>query len=201
MLQHLRKLLQSRGRYFAVNDDIWDKNVWEQIKIAFPNEENGSRIIITTRNKKVAETIDDKCLVHPLKFLKEEESWQLFCKRAEPTTGTMEKLGKEMVGKCGGLPLAVVVLSGLLAHNKCYEYWSKVKEHIWRHLKDNSVDIEEIRSLSYNDLSSGMRDCFLYLARFPEDHIIGIQQLMLLWIAEGLITEDNNGGYGVVKED
>nr|XP_017218255.1 PREDICTED: putative disease resistance RPP13-like protein 3 [Daucus carota subsp. sativus] len=200
LLQHTRKLLQGQGRYIAVIDDIWDIKAWEVIKIAFPNDENGSRIIITTRNKKVAETVDDKCFVHQLQFLKEEESWKLFCKKAKPTTPTMEKLGMEMVGKCGGLPLAIVVLSGLLLQNRSYEYWSKVKEHIWRHLKDESVDIEEILSLSYDNLSSQIRDCFLYLARFPGDHIIGAHQLKLLWIAEELIPEDNTGS-GVVKED
>ncbi|WOH08495.1 hypothetical protein DCAR_0727936 [Daucus carota subsp. sativus] len=60
LLQHTRKLLQGQGRYIAVIDDIWDIKAWEVIKIAFPNDENGSRIIITTRNKKVAETVDDK---------------------------------------------------------------------------------------------------------------------------------------------
>lgn len=138
LLQHLPKLLQDRGRYLALIDDIWDIKAWDQIKIAFPNQNNGSRIIITTRKKKVAEMADDKCFVHQLRFLTERESWELFCKRAKPTTPNMEKLGKEMVSKCQGLPLAIVVLSGLLLHNMSYDYWSKVKEHIWRKLKEHS---------------------------------------------------------------
>ncbi|KAL1809903.1 hypothetical protein ACET3Z_026893 [Daucus carota] len=191
LLHHLQKLLQDRGRYLIVIDDIWDTKVWELIIKAFPDQKNGSRIIITTRNKKVAEMIDDKCFVHQLRFLTEEESWQLFCKRAEPTQN-LKKLGKEMVGKCGGLPLVIVVLSGLLLHNKNYAYWSKVKEHIWRHLKGGaSVQIEEILSLSYIDLSLQMQDCFLYLARFPEDHIIDVHVLKLQWIAEEFISEDH----------
>ncbi|KAL8106822.1 hypothetical protein AgCh_023560 [Apium graveolens] len=97
LLQHLPELLQSRGRYLVLIDDIWDIKVWDQIKIAFPNQKNGSRIIITTRNKTVAETVDDKSFVHQLRFLTEDESWELFCKRAEATTQNMEKLGKEMV--------------------------------------------------------------------------------------------------------
>ncbi|WOH04521.1 hypothetical protein DCAR_0623930 [Daucus carota subsp. sativus] len=202
LLHYLAKLLQDRGRYFALIDDIWDIKVWEQIKIAFPNNKNGSRIIITTRNKDVTGMADDKCFVHPLRFLREEESWQLFCKKAEPTTQSMDKLGREMVGKCEGLPLAIVVLSGLLSDKPNYEYWSNVKEHIWRHLKDGgSFRIEDILSLSYNGLSSDKRrDCFLYLARFAEHQIINVDKLKLLWIAEEFISEDDELD-GVAMED
>ncbi|XP_074332362.1 disease resistance protein RPP13-like [Apium graveolens] len=202
LLQHLPELLQSQGRYLVLIDDIWDIKVWDQIKIAFPNQKNRSRIIITTRNKKVAEMADGKCFVHQLRFLTEDESWELFCKRAEPTIQNLKKLGREMVGKCRGLPLAIVVLSGLLSHNMSYEYWSKVKEHIWRHLKDDdlSPQIGEILSLSYNDLSPQMKDCFLYLARYPEDHVIDLDELKRLWIAEEFISEAEEGE-GVIMED
>ncbi|XP_074334689.1 disease resistance protein RPP13-like [Apium graveolens] len=202
LLQHLPELLRSRGRYLVLIDDIWDIIVWGQIKTAFPNQKNGSRIIITTRNKTVTEMADDKCFVHQLRFLTEDESWELFCKRAEATTPNLKKLGREMVGKCRGLPLAIVVLSGLLSHNMSYDYWSKVKEHIWRHLKDDDLSrqIGEILSLSFNDLSPKMKDCFLYLARYPEDHVINLDELKRLWIAEEFISEAEEGE-GVIMED
>nr|XP_017221804.1 PREDICTED: putative disease resistance RPP13-like protein 3 [Daucus carota subsp. sativus] len=200
LLQYLPQLLQNEGCYLVLIDDIWDINAWNQIKIAFPNQDNGSRIIITTRNKKVAETVDIKNgLAYPLRLLREEESWELFCKIAEPNQN-LENLGREMVGKCGGLPLAIVILGGLLFHNKSYDYWSKVKELIWRNLTDDSVDIVEILSLSYKDLSPQLRDCFLYLARYPEDKIIFVEPLKHLWIAEEFISEDEEGD-GVLMED
>ncbi|XP_074333916.1 putative disease resistance RPP13-like protein 3 [Apium graveolens] len=93
LLQYLTKLLEDRGCYLALIDDIWDIKAWIQIKDAFPGQKNGSRIIITTRNKKVAEMANDKCFVHRLRFLTEDESWELFCKRAEPTTPNLKKLG------------------------------------------------------------------------------------------------------------
>nr|XP_017222243.1 PREDICTED: disease resistance protein RPP13-like [Daucus carota subsp. sativus] len=199
LLQYLSKLLQNQGCYLVLIDDIWDINAWSQIKTAFPNQDNGSRIIITTRNKKVAETVDNKGLAYQLRFLREEESWELFCKTAQPTD-QLENLGKEMVGKCRGLPLAIVILGGLLLHNNSYDYWAKVKKHIWRNLTDDSVDIVEILSLSYKDLSPQMRDCFLYLARFQEDQIIDVERLKHLWIAEEFISEDEEGD-GVLVED
>ncbi|KAL1817121.1 hypothetical protein ACET3Z_019695 [Daucus carota] len=95
LLRYLRKVLKASGCYLVVIDDIWDLKVWKKIKNAFPHNE-GCRVIITTRDKKVAEGIDDKCFVHKLRFLSEDESWQLFCKRAKPTQN-LEEMGKEMV--------------------------------------------------------------------------------------------------------
>lgn len=198
LLRHLRKLLQDRDSYLAVIDDIWDIGTWERIKTAFPDKKNGSRVIITTRNKKVAQRIDDRCFVHELRFLTKDESWQLFCKRAKPTPN-LNKLGMEMVGKCGGLPLAIMILSGLLIHKKSYKDWSKVKDHIWRELKGDSVKIQEILKLSYDDLSFQMRQCFLYLSRFPEDYNFEVTNIKLLWIAEEFISEADEGD-GVVME-
>lgn len=191
LLRCLHDLLLDSNCYLVVIDDIWDIKVWTKIKKAFP-EKNGSRFIITTRNKKVAEGVDDKCFVHQLRFLRFDESWQLFCKRAKPKKN-LEKIGKEMVGKCRGLPLAIEVLSGLLLHKNSYEDWSKVKDHIWRHLKDDSVEIQEILSLSYDDLSFQMKKCFLYLARFLEDHTFLVDKLMRLLIAEEFVSEAVEG--------
>lgn len=197
LMRHLHKLLD-RDRYLVVIDDIWDIEAWEDIKKAFPENNNGSRVIVTTRNAKVAEQVDDRCFVHKLRFLTKDESWELFRKRAKPGRN-LEKLGEEMVGKCGGLPLAIVVLSGLLLRKKTRKDWSDVKDHIWRHLKDGSVKIEEILSLSYDDLTYPMSQCFLYLARFPEDHSIDVDKLKLLWIAEEFISEADQGD-GVTLE-
>ncbi|WOH04183.1 hypothetical protein DCAR_0623592 [Daucus carota subsp. sativus] len=195
LLHHLKDILQDRGCYLIVIDDIWDIQVWERIRKAFPDKQNGSRVIITTRNQEVARSVDDRCFVHQLRFLTENESWELFCKRAKPTK-QQEKLGMEMVRKCKGLPLAIVVLSGLLLHKN----WSDVNDHLWRKLKMTSREIHEILNLSYDDLSLRMKQCFLYLARYPEDQPFPVKDLMSLWIAEEFITEADEGD-GVVMED
>ncbi|PHT54146.1 hypothetical protein CQW23_08608 [Capsicum baccatum] len=40
----------------------------------------------------------------------------------------MERLAKDMVNKCGGLPLTIVVLRGLLSYKRKLEEWKKVAE-------------------------------------------------------------------------
>ncbi|KAL1822316.1 hypothetical protein ACET3Z_009094 [Daucus carota] len=193
LLGHLRKILLEGDHYLVVIDDIWDVDFWKKIKSAFPDKKNGSRVIITTRNKLVAEGVEDTCFIHELSFLSKDESWKLFCKRAKPTPN-LEMLGKEMVDKCGGLPLAIVILSGLLLQKKTYQFWSNVKDQLWRKLKGESSEIQELLNLSYDDLSFNMRQCFLYLARYPEDHTIQVSKLKLLWIAEEFV-EKRDGEY------
>ncbi|KAH0680341.1 hypothetical protein KY284_021426 [Solanum tuberosum] len=100
---------------------------------------------------------------------------------------SMESLAKEMVDKCRGLPLAIVVLGGILSYRKGVDEWQKVKTRLWQHMKNDSVEITHILSLSYNDLSFELKQCFLYIGIFQEDHVIDTEKLMYLWLAEGFI--------------
>ncbi|KAH0692444.1 hypothetical protein KY285_019541 [Solanum tuberosum] len=187
---YLRDLLKER-KYLVVVDDVWKKEAWESLKRAFPNSKNGSRVIITTRKEDVAERADDKGFVHKLRFLSQEESWDLFCRKlldVRAVVPEMESLAKDMVEKCRGLPLAIVVLRGLLSHKKGINEWQKVKDHLWKNIKeDKSIEISNILSLSYNDLSTALKQCFLYFGIFPEDQVVKADNIIWLWMAEGFI--------------
>ncbi|XP_059310320.1 disease resistance protein RPP13-like [Lycium ferocissimum] len=193
---HLRDLLKER-KYLVVVDDLWHTEAWKSLKRAFPDSKNGSRVIITTRKEEVAERADNKGFVHKLRYLDQEESWDLFCKKlldVRVMVPTMERLAKDMVDKCKGLPLAIVVLSGLLSHKKGLEQWQKVKDHLWKNIKrdseKDSVPISNILSLSYNDLPTELKKCFLYFGIFPEDHVIPAEDITRLWLAEGFIPRE-----------
>uniref|UniRef100_M1APS8 R2 n=1 Tax=Solanum tuberosum TaxID=4113 RepID=M1APS8_SOLTU len=192
---HLRNLLKER-KYLVVVDDVWHREAWESLKRALPDNNNGSRVILTTRKEDVAERVDDKGFSHKLRFLNKEESWDLLCKKLHPEnkmssadlfSPSMKRLATEMVEKCRGLPLAIVVLGGLLSYRKGVDEWQKVKTHLWQHMKNDSVEISHILSLSYNDLSFELKQCFLYIGSFQEDHVIDAEKLMRLWLAEGFI--------------
>ncbi|MCD7455653.1 hypothetical protein HAX54_029046 [Datura stramonium] len=200
---YLRDLLK-KHKYLLVVDDVWQREAWESLRRAFPDSKNGSRVIITTRKEDVAKRADDKGFVHKLRFLSQEESWDLFCRKlldVQAMIPTMESVARHMVDKCGGLPLAIVVLSGLLSHKRGLQEWQKVKAYLWRHMKDDSIEISCILSLSYNDLLTALKQCFLYFGIFPEDHLIYVDNIMWLWIAEGFIprgeerTEDVAEGF------
>ncbi|XP_049392157.1 disease resistance protein RPP13-like isoform X3 [Solanum stenotomum] len=187
---YLRDLLKEH-KYLVVVDDVWQREAWESLKRAFPDGKNGSRVIITTRKEDVAERADDRGFVHKLRFLSQEESWDLFGRKlldVRSMVPEMESLAKDMMEKCRGLPLAIVVLSGLLSHKKGLTEWQKVKDHLWKNIKeDKSIEISNILSLSYNDLSTALKQCFLYFGIFPEDEVVEADNIIRLWMAEGFI--------------
>ncbi|PHT51012.1 hypothetical protein CQW23_10759 [Capsicum baccatum] len=188
---HLRVLLMCR-KYLVVVDDIWNRGAWDGLKRALPDNNYGSRVILTTRKKDVAERVVDKGFSHKLSFLSKEESWDLFCKKLrlgsdlESFSPLMKGLAMEMVEQCRGLPLAIVVLGGLLSYRSGVDEWRKVQTQIWLHMKNDSSEITHILSLSYHDLSFELKRCFLYIGIF-RDHVIDTEKLMYLWLAEGLI--------------
>ncbi|KAL5766855.1 hypothetical protein ACOSP7_017472 [Xanthoceras sorbifolium] len=186
----LHKWLQGRS-YLLVIDDVWDKEAWRSLKRAFPDNKNGSRVIITTRIKEVAESADEGTYAYNLRKLRPDESWQLFCEKTCQNFNAdegLKNLGREMLNKCDGLPLAIIVLGGLLSRKKPQE-WSLVRDHLWQHLKDDSIEIHSLLALSFDCLPSPVKQCFLYLGLFPEDYEINTEKLIHLWVAEDFIPQ------------
>ncbi|KRG98645.1 hypothetical protein GLYMA_18G087400v4 [Glycine max] len=147
-------------RYVVLFDDIWNGKFWDHIESAVIENKNGSRILITTRDEKVAEYCRKSSFVevHKLeKPLTEEESLKLFCKKAFQYNSDgdcpeeLKDISLEIVRKCKGLPLAIVAIGGLLSQ------------------KDES--------LSYDDLPINLRSCLLYFGMYPEDYEVGQQYL------------------------
>ncbi|BFG41841.1 hypothetical protein CerSpe_281150 [Prunus speciosa] len=102
----------------------------------------------------------------------------------------LEKLGREMMVKCGGLPLAVIVLGGLLSmKRKTAQEWRRVLENIDWHLIHAQDHVSAVLALSYNDLPFHLKSCFLYLGLFPEDSSISKRKLIHLWVAEGFLPQ------------
>ncbi|KAG4987957.1 hypothetical protein JHK85_030940 [Glycine max] len=121
LVNKLRNVL-SEKRYLVVLDDIWGMEVWDGLKSAFPRGKMGSKILLTTRNWDVALHVDACSNPHQLRPLTEDESFRLLCNKAFPGAKgiplelvQLESLAKEIVVKCGGLPLAVVVVGGDVA--------------------------------------------------------------------------------------
>uniref|UniRef100_A0A2C9U3I2 Uncharacterized protein n=1 Tax=Manihot esculenta TaxID=3983 RepID=A0A2C9U3I2_MANES len=156
----------------------------------------GSRIIFTTRNEDMGSFSSNvRSLMLIIKPLKNEEPWDLFCKKAffsNPDKSCPEELkplALELVGKCDGLPLAIVALGGVMSSKKSTREWSSVWDNLnWQ--LNNNPRLEIVKSillLSFNYLPSPLKYCFLYCCLFPEDYKIRRERLIRLWIAEGFI--------------
>ncbi|KAJ4890473.1 Disease resistance protein (NBS class) family [Raphanus sativus] len=195
---YLRGVLEGKT-YLVVVDDIWEREAWESLKREFPcNQRKGSRVIITTRIRGVAEGIDERVYAHKLRCLTFEESWNLFEKKAlrgiiieQEVDQEVKKTGQVMVRKCGGLPLSIIVLAaGILARKRRANEWSEVCVSFWRRLKDNSLHVSTVFDLSFKELRHELKLCFLYLSVFPEDYEIDVPTLIRLLVAERFIQED-----------
>ncbi|KAJ9704352.1 hypothetical protein PVL29_002762 [Vitis rotundifolia] len=184
-------------RFLVVLDDVWESDDWERLAKAFPKESNGSRLLLTTRKKYVALQADAQSVPYEVQILSEAESWKLFCRSAIPGNVTeicpleLKEVGEKMVTKCAGLPLAIVVLGGLLSSkNQLPTMWEEVFNRLRAHFAESN-GVDAILSLSYIDLAHNLKSCFLYLGLFPEDKVISKRRLLLLWIAEGFIPQQD----------
>ncbi|PON98636.1 NB-ARC domain, LRR domain containing protein [Trema orientale] len=182
--------------YLVVLDDIWRRDDWDNVRKVFPRGVRGSKIVFTTRSKQVALYANPHdCAIEP-PFLTPKWSWELLQRKACPRDlfgefhwSQIERMGKEMVNKCGGLPLAIVVLGGLLRTKRSYDEWQKVQRDVNSYLNNHNHGVEDMLALSYHDLPYYLKPCFLYLGNFPEDSELPREELIQLWIAEGLTTE------------
>lgn len=179
-------------------------DIWNVIKCAFPLSSCDGRIITTTRVKDVAQSCRSSFNGHIYNMgsLSMEHSRQLFHRRlfnSEECPSHLEEVSGQILKKCGGLPLAIIAISGLLANKaKTKDQWHQVESSIGRGLERNSSieSMIKIISLSYFDLPHHLKTCLLYLSMFPEDHVIEKGMLIRRWIGEGFIhTKDGYNLY------
>ncbi|XP_019175623.1 PREDICTED: putative late blight resistance protein homolog R1B-23 [Ipomoea nil] len=195
LADQLRKQLLGQ-RYLIVIDDIWSSSAWDAIKQCFPDNFSRSRILMTTPEKEVAEYASSRKSIHTKCFLNSKESWHLFVTKVfegkDVPIPELKTIGRSIVMKCHGLPLAIVVMAGLLrALDKSVEAWDGVDKNM------NSLDEIDpnnqclgLLSLSYNYLPSHLKACFLYFGVFPEDRDILATKLINLWVAEGFLKKE-----------
>ena len=199
-------------KYLVVMDDVWSSEVWSRLQPHFPDQaKDGSIVLITTRNKEIAlhATYSEE-FIYELRHMNDDESWQLFLKKAFRGTGTttlaltteLKELGNKIVTKCEGLPLAIVVLGSLLStKEKTEQSWEKMIASIEWHLDQGPDSCMRILALSYNDLPYYLKSCFLYCGIFPEDSEIDAWHLIKLWMAKGFIQRRGKERLEDIAED
>nr|GME16562.1 putative late blight resistance protein homolog R1B-14 [Ipomoea batatas]GME20641.1 putative late blight resistance protein homolog R1B-14 [Ipomoea batatas] len=185
------------GKYFIVVDDVWTEDDWKSLQIAFPNNKKGSRVLLTTRLHNVASHAASTSTPHQLKFLSSGESWELLEKkvfRQERCPPSLEDTEKSIAWKCNGLPLAVVVIAGVLNKDSTAKEWKRIAEDPFPIINKEHQSYNKLVRLSYDHLQPyDLQDCFLYLAVFPTGHEIAAWKLIRLWISEGFITLIDGG--------
>ncbi|TVU43470.1 hypothetical protein EJB05_09945, partial [Eragrostis curvula] len=199
LIDSLRKHLHDK-RYLIIVDDLWDVPPWDTIKCAFPANNQQSRVIITTRRVDVARACcTDHRYIHYLQPLSDTNSRTLFFKRISVSEDDShsfhisEAVLGEILKKCGGLPLAIITISSILAcqqPGRQKEQWECIQNSLAIQSATNPIleQMVQILDLSYKSLPHHLKSCFLYLGKFPEDYQIRKDDLIRQWVAECFVT-------------
>ncbi|XVE70631.1 hypothetical protein DITRI_Ditri10aG0086700 [Diplodiscus trichospermus] len=198
-----------KKRFLLLLDDVWERIDLEDIGIPLPDEENKCMLIFTTRSMDVCTDMDAHRKLK-VEFLGNEKSWQLFCEKV----GRMEILesppirtyAKTIVGKCGGLPLALITVGRAMANKETEEEWKYAIELLNKSPSElrGMEDVFTLLRFSYDNLENKtIKMCFLYCSLFPECYSIEKEQLVEYWIAEGFLgssydSNAHNKGYAAI---
>ncbi|KAK7356764.1 hypothetical protein VNO80_16040 [Phaseolus coccineus] len=193
-LQNQLKNKLSSQKFLLVLDDVWneDRVKWVELRNLIQESAAGSKILVTTRSHSIASMMGS-VPSHILEGLSEEDSLSLFVKWAfkegeEEKHYHLVNIGREIVKKSRGVPLAVRTLGSLL--------FSKFEASEWEYVRDNEIwnlsqkkdDILPALKLSYDLMPSYLRQCFAMFSLYPKDCEIISFEITWLWGALGLIA-------------
>ncbi|KAL1554203.1 hypothetical protein AAHA92_14788 [Salvia divinorum] len=201
LAQSVREYL-SKEKFLLVMDDVWRPEDWDAIQDVLPSSNRLSKVMITSRLGTVGQRakVGHFTEPHNLRFFTVDESWKLlqlevFGNEQDCFT-ELVIIGRKIAEQCHGVPLTVVVVGGMLvdlfvktsAPRFLIKEWEIVSENVSQFTQqDEEKRISKVVELSYNTLPDYLRECFLYMAVFPEEHVIPAWMLTRLWIAEGFV--------------
>ncbi|QHO26160.1 putative disease resistance RPP13-like protein 1 [Arachis hypogaea] len=197
---HLKNALAG-ANFLVVLDDLWSSNRedWECFLTPFECGSEGGKILVTTRLDTVASMVKTKHNEsHNLSLLDEEQCWSVFANRAwDPAESrdhsALEEIGRKIVEKCKGLPLAAQTVGGLLRGKDNEKEWNDVlNSEFWELSEEDSGILPALR-ISYYHLPSYLKRCFVYCSLYPKDFEFDRVELTLLWMAEGLLLQPKSG--------
>ncbi|TQD95443.1 hypothetical protein C1H46_018928 [Malus baccata] len=191
--------LFTQKRFLLVLDDLWnhkDEELEPLVKV-LNHGACGSKVLVTSRLKEVS-NIMDSVSPYSLQCLGDHESWWLFKKLAfkedsDLIDSEFEKCGREIVGMCRGLPLAIKQMAGLLRGKELGEWENVAKSQTWKARVEDTQILPALR-LSYNHLPSlDHKQCFSLCSLFPKSYLYEKDELVKLWMAEGFIQPPTHG--------
>ncbi|XP_060967418.1 putative disease resistance RPP13-like protein 1 [Cannabis sativa] len=195
--EEVKKALTGKKFLFVV-DDVWDENPskWDVLNNCFKSGKHGSKIIVTTRSTDVA-SIMKTGSTYQLGRIDEAAGWQLFAKHASLVVDSndyldLKQVGEKIVDKCKGLPLAIKSMGLLVRRKQRKEEWINIlNSDLWELYDRKKVDILPALWLSYFNLRPELKQCFAYCSLFPKDYHFRKGEMVLLWMAEGLLQSTN----------
>ncbi|KAL8530011.1 hypothetical protein ACS0TY_007184 [Phlomoides rotata] len=189
--------------FLLVMDDVWNVEDWKVIQNVLPISNGNGKVLITSREKNVGIHANVMREPHMLRFLRHDESWELLQLEVfgnlEDCPEELQGVGEHIADQCDGVPLTIVVIGGILVDQRTRrraislvkKEWNEVSENVGLFLQnDKEKRILDVVGLSYNTLPDYLREGFVYMGVFPEEHAIPSWILTRLWISEGFVQHE-----------
>nr|XP_023873173.1 disease resistance protein RGA2-like [Quercus suber] len=205
-LVEVKEFLKDK-KYLVVLDNISSVGAWDSVKTAFADSTNGSRIVITTRDKGVTSHDDHKGRdPYKLPLRTKDESFKIFQQMvALPPEPSNEhelspdavreaqkviRLASKVVGRCGGLPLSILrvgyLLSGKMVTSDDFSRVLELMDH-------NPTPWSETLASNEKYLPPHLVKCLSYFRHFPRDSEAPARRLVALWVADRLAEAQQIG--------
>lgn len=184
-------------RFLLVLDDLDSPSIWDNLlKDPLGDGVARGRILITTRNEEVAASM--KATIHCVDKMDPENAWALLCKQVDPECNleelaTFKDVGIKITEKCDGHPVAIKVIAGVLrsrGNNKAE--WEMILNNDSWFMSPVLPEVPQAVYVSYVDLPSQLKECFLHCSLYPEEYPIQRFDLVRRWIAEGIVNARDN---------
>ncbi|KAM3320905.1 hypothetical protein P3S67_008107 [Capsicum chacoense] len=158
------------------------------VRVCFPRENNGGQIMMTSPNNEVARYAAAENLFLQMGLMSPVESWNLFRSGGfanEELQSEFATIAKQIEDKCHGLPLVIVVISGIVKSKRTIKDWKNAAKDV-KSSVTNDLDEQcaHLLGLSYNNSSNDLKACLLHFRNFPEDSDILVEKLVSLRMAE-----------------
>ncbi|WVZ49214.1 hypothetical protein U9M48_000591 [Paspalum notatum var. saurae] len=187
----LKEKLSSEKPFLFILDGEVSNSDWNTILAALSDDDDDHqsrivRIMQGTHKRPHGFAIENWI---ELQHFAKIETNNLFSQRVfqeEKTEGqiSMQNFNDDLHGITKGLPLAIVLLSGLMQTKEYPNEWQAVFDH----LKANkSKRLDSILVMCFDDLPHDLKSCFLYFAALPMNTPIEARKLICMWMAEGFL--------------
>ncbi|XP_052885756.1 disease resistance protein RPS5-like [Gossypium arboreum] len=181
-------------KFVVLLDDLWERVALNQVGIPIPSQENGSKLIFTTRSLEVCGEMGARKKIK-VECLELEKAWELFQDKVGYETlnshPDIQNLAKQVAERCGGLPLALITIGRAMACKTTLGEWKYAIEMLKRcALPKMENEVFPLLKFSYDNLPNAtMKCCLLYCCLHPEDYCIPKNRLVEYWFCEGLLNE------------
>uniref|UniRef100_A0A6N2L2A3 ADP-ribosyl cyclase/cyclic ADP-ribose hydrolase n=1 Tax=Salix viminalis TaxID=40686 RepID=A0A6N2L2A3_SALVM len=174
-LDMIRRRLRLK-KILLILDDVDDQNQLEFLGVERGWFGPGSRIIITSRDKKVLTRYDD-ARIYEAEKLNDDDALMLFIQKAfknyQPAENFVE-LSKQVVGYANGLPLALEVIGSFL-HDRDIDEWGSAIKRLNKIPHHKIIDVLRISFDGLHELEKKIfLDIACFLKGFKKDRIIRI---------------------------